>query len=118
MLAKGSDDEYSDENYDGDEFDDAADAEADMKLEKLRKAMNRENTNAAKVAAKTNKLLRPKDDKAALKMGPATGKGTVTMAQITQEVSQMDPSQFILPNQNQSKSPMKVGAQLGANPQF
>ena len=49
--------------------------------------MNRENTNAAKVAAKTNLLLRPKDDKAALKMGPATGKGTVTMAQITQEVS-------------------------------
>ena len=80
MLAKGSDDEYSDDNYDGDDFDDAADAEADMKLERLRKAMNRENTNAAKVAAKTNLLLRPKDDKAALKMGPATGKGTVTMA--------------------------------------
>ena len=99
MLAKNSDEEYSDDNYDGDDFDDAADAEADMKLDRLRKAMNRENTNAAKVAAKTNLLLRPKDDKSALKMGPATGKGTVTMAQITQEVSNMDPSQFIMPNQ-------------------
>ena len=97
MLAKGSDDEYSDDNYDGDDFDDAADEEADKKLDRLRKAMNRENTNAAKVAAKTNLLLRPKDDKQVLKMGPATGKGTVTMARITQEVSQMDPSQFIMP---------------------
>lgn len=29
MLAKNSDDEYSDDNYDADDFDDAADAEAD-----------------------------------------------------------------------------------------
>ena len=35
-----------------------------------------------------------------LKMGPATGKGTVTMDQIDKEVTNMDPSQFIKPQKN------------------
>ena len=34
--------------------------------------------------------------KPVLKMGPATGKGGVTMEQINKEVSDMDPSQFIM----------------------
>ena len=40
---KDDDDDYSDDNYEENDFDDGADAEADLKLEKLRKAMAKEN---------------------------------------------------------------------------
>ena len=47
----GGSDDYSEDNYDND-FDEAADVEADLKLERLRKAMQRENTKAVKVVKK------------------------------------------------------------------
>lgn len=55
MLAeKSGSDEYSDDNYDENDFDEAEDAEADLKLEKLRKAMQREANNATRVVTKAN----------------------------------------------------------------
>ena len=84
MLAQNSDDEYSDDNYDENDFDEVEDEAADLKLEKLRKALKRENVTAAKVVSKAGvRVQREEAGKPALKMGPATGKGTVTMAQIT-----------------------------------
>lgn len=93
MLAQNSDDdEYSDDNYDENDFDEAEDKEADLKLEKLRKALKRENATAAKVVSKHGLQVHKGEEqgKPALRMGPATGKGTVTMAQITQQVASMD----------------------------
>lgn len=55
MLAQNSsgDDDYSDDNYE-DNFEEADDKAADEKLERLRKAMARENVNANKVVQKHN----------------------------------------------------------------
>ena len=83
LLAQNSsgDSNYSEDNYDND-FDENEDKEADLKLEKLRKAMKRENVTAAKVVTKANiqVLRQPDGAKPTLKMGPATGKGGITMA--------------------------------------
>lgn len=56
MLARNSSgDEYSDDKYDENDFDDGDDNnDADLKLEKLRKAMQRENITANKVVTKHN----------------------------------------------------------------
>ena len=100
MLLQNSsgDDNYSDDNYDDNDFNEDDDKEADMKLEKLRKAMARENTTAAKVVTKHGIQVKKMDDSSAkkvLRMGPGTGKGTITMDQINREVRSMDPNQII-----------------------
>jgi len=54
MLAdKSGSDDYSDDNYEND-FDEADDAAADLKLDRLRKAMAREATKATKFVTKAN----------------------------------------------------------------
>ena len=68
---KDDDDEYSDDNYDENDFDDGADAEADLKLEKLRKAMAKENLKANKMQEQG--LIKEKNKQLNLKSGPATG---------------------------------------------
>lgn len=93
MLAQNSSgDDYSSDNYDENDFDDATDdKEADLKLERLRKAMQRENITANKVVTKANIQVLKSDEasKRVLKKGPATGKGTVTMEKIEREVQEM-----------------------------
>ena len=62
-------DDYSEDNYeDGDDFEEE-DKEADMKLEKLRKAMAKENNRANKMADKG--LIKDKDKNLHLKVGPS-----------------------------------------------
>lgn len=46
---KDDEDDYSDDNYEENDFEDGAEAEADLKLEKLRKAMAKENLKANKM---------------------------------------------------------------------
>lgn len=100
MLAdKSGSDEYSEDNYDENDFDEAEDAEADLKLEKLRKAMAREANNANRVVSKAKIVVKKQElgKPVVLKMGPATGKGTVTMDQINQNVANMDYSKMVTP---------------------
>lgn len=85
MLAQNSsgEDNYSDD-YDQNDFEDEKedDKDAEFKLNKLRKAMARENITANKVVTKHNIQVSKKTEETAkpvLKMGPASGKGTVTM---------------------------------------
>ena len=63
--------DYSDDNYEENDFEDGADAEADLKLEKLRKAMAKENQKANKMQEKG--LIKEKNKLPHLKSGPATG---------------------------------------------
>ena len=68
---KDDDDDYSDDNYEENEFDEGADAEEDLKLEKLRKAMAKENLKANKMQEKG--LIKEKNKQLNLKAGPAIG---------------------------------------------
>ena len=63
------DDEYSDD-YEENDFEEE-NAEEDMKLERLRKAMARENQKASKMAEKG--LIQQKKKELNLRAGPATG---------------------------------------------
>jgi len=93
MLAENSSgDDYSD-NYEENDFDEGGDdnIESELKLKRLREAMQREKITATKVVTKHNIQVLKSDEasRKVLKMGPATGKTTVTMDQIQREVEQM-----------------------------
>ena len=95
MLASNSDDEDAyDDGFDEEDEDD------EKKVENIKKALLREKENANKVVQRI-KPSSNSDQKRVLKIGPGSGKGTVTMAQITREVNEMDPSQLIMPQANQ-----------------
>ena len=50
-MKDDDEDDYSD-NYEENDFEEGADEEEDLKLDRLRKAMARENTKATKMAEK------------------------------------------------------------------
>lgn len=99
ILAKDSSggDEYSDEQYE--ENFEQENAEEDLKLEKLRKAMARENIKAAKVVTKANIVVKKDEQqpKKILKMGPSTGKGLINVQQLNMEARPIDPTRLIMP---------------------
>lgn len=69
-LKDDDEDDYSD-NYEENDFEEGADEEEDQKLDRLRKAMARENTKATKMAEKG--MIQAKKKELNLRAGPATG---------------------------------------------
>lgn len=100
-LKDDNDDEYSDD-YEQNDFEDEVDEKEDMKLERLRKAMARENQKASKMAERG--MIQQKKKELNLRAGPATGPAmdmeSLKNQYIPQEVTNYNPKKPVEDKKN------------------